>query len=260
MNAPVAPLHLLPTVNQRPVPPALIAALQARLGTRCSTALVVREQHGRDESSFDVPPPGAVVFAQSTDEVAFVVQLAAQHQVPIIPFGVGTPLEGHPLAVQGGIRLDVSQMNTVPSINAQEPCVPTHTPGARPPQALLRIHGPALNKLQPREAFPWVQSTSSGASAAPRGSITISSGRPPSRRRQLPGIGAYAQLSGPLDHASRNLRVLARRCAVALPQPRPTHPAQQLRCRRQMLPPTRLRSRERSRPRATPRKPSPARL
>jgi len=120
MNAPTAPQHLLPSVNQRPVPPALIAALQARLGTRCSTAQVVREQHGRDESSFDVPPPGAVVFAQSTDEVAFVVQLAAQHQVPIIPFGVGTSLEGHLLAVEGGISLDVSQMNQVLSINAED--------------------------------------------------------------------------------------------------------------------------------------------
>jgi len=120
MNAPTAPLHLLPTVNQRPVPAALIEALQARLGTRCSTALVVREQHGRDESAFDVPPPGAVVFAQSTEEVAFVVRLAAQHQVPIIPFGVGTSLEGHLLAVQGGISLDVGQMNQVLSINAED--------------------------------------------------------------------------------------------------------------------------------------------
>jgi D-lactate dehydrogenase (cytochrome) len=120
MNTPTAPLHLLPTVNQRPVPAALIEALHARLGARCSTAQVVREQHGRDESSFDVPPPGAVVFAHSTDEVAFVVQLAAQHRVPVIPFGVGTSLEGHLLAVQGGISLDVSPMNQVLAINAED--------------------------------------------------------------------------------------------------------------------------------------------
>ena len=120
MNAPTAPQHLLPEVNQRPVPAALIEALQAQFGARCSTALVVREQHGRDESSFDVPPPGAVVFAQSTEEVACVVKLAARHQVPVIPFGVGTSLEGHLLAVQGGISLDVSQMNRVLSINADD--------------------------------------------------------------------------------------------------------------------------------------------
>jgi len=120
MNAPTPPLHLLPEVNQRPVPAELIEALQAQFGARCSTALVVREQHGRDESSFDVPPPGAVVFAHSTAEVAQVVKLAAQYQVPVIPFGVGTSLEGHLLAVQGGISLDVSQMNNVLSINAED--------------------------------------------------------------------------------------------------------------------------------------------
>jgi D-lactate dehydrogenase (cytochrome) len=102
------------------VPLALIETLQAQFGARCSTALVVREQHGRDESSFDVPPPGAVVFAQSTAEVAAVVKLAAQYQVPVIPFGVGTSLEGHLLAVQGGISLDVSQMNRVLAINADD--------------------------------------------------------------------------------------------------------------------------------------------
>ena len=120
MNAPTAPLHLLPEVNQRPVPAALVEALQALFGTRCSTALVVREQHGRDESPFDVPPPGAVVFAQNTAEVAAVVKLAAQYQVPVIPFGVGTSLEGQLLAVQGGISLDVGQMNQVLSINAKD--------------------------------------------------------------------------------------------------------------------------------------------
>ena len=120
MNAHTPPLHLLPEVNQRPVPPALVEALQAQFGARCSTAMVVREQHGRDESSFDVPPPGAVVFAQSTAEVAQVVKLAAQFYVPVIPFGVGTSLEGHLLAVQGGISLDVSQMNKVLAINADD--------------------------------------------------------------------------------------------------------------------------------------------
>ena len=120
MNAPTSPLHLLPTVNQRPVPAALIEALQAHFGARCSTAMVVREQHGRDESPFDVPPPGAVVFAQNTDEVAMVVKLAAIHRVPVIPFGVGTSLEGHITAPYGGITVDLSQMNTILSVNAAD--------------------------------------------------------------------------------------------------------------------------------------------
>ncbi|MEY4738280.1 MAG: hypothetical protein RL302_2599 [Pseudomonadota bacterium] len=128
MNAP-APLshvqpssqpHLLPEVRAREVPQALLDALQSRFGAQYSAALVVREQHGRDESSYSMPPPAAVVFAQSTQDVSDAVKLAAQYQVPVIPFGVGSSLEGHLLAVQGGISLDVGRMNTVLSINAED--------------------------------------------------------------------------------------------------------------------------------------------
>jgi D-lactate dehydrogenase (cytochrome) len=99
----------------------MVAALQTRFGTNCSTALVIREQHGRDESPFvHVPPPAAVVFAESTQDVADAVTLAAQYKVPVIPFGVGSSLEGHLLAVQGGISVDVSRMNKVLSINAED--------------------------------------------------------------------------------------------------------------------------------------------
>jgi D-lactate dehydrogenase (cytochrome) len=69
---------------------------------------------------YDVPPPAAVVFAQSTQDVADAVKLAAQHQYPVIPFGVGSSLEGHLLAVQGGISIDVSRMTEVLSINAED--------------------------------------------------------------------------------------------------------------------------------------------
>ncbi len=120
MNAPAALNHLLPQVNLREVPAALLDALKARFGDQLSTALVVREQHGRDESAFDVPPPSAVVFAQNTQDVSDAVRLAAQYLVPVIPFGVGSSLEGHLLAVQGGISLDVSRMNKVLSINAED--------------------------------------------------------------------------------------------------------------------------------------------
>nr|WP_315849616.1 FAD-linked oxidase C-terminal domain-containing protein [uncultured Rhodoferax sp.] len=120
MNAPTALNHLLPQVQARNVPPALLDALKARFGDQFSTALVVREQHGRDESAFDIPPPAAVVFAQNTQDVSDAVKLAAQYLVPVIPFGVGSSLEGHLLAVQGGISLDVSRMNAVLSINAED--------------------------------------------------------------------------------------------------------------------------------------------
>jgi D-lactate dehydrogenase (cytochrome) len=119
MNAPLPP-HLLPEIAQRETPAALLDALRTRFPAQCSTALVVREQHGRDESSFAAPPPAAVVFAESTQDVADAVKLASQHNVPVIPFGVGTSLEGHLLAVQGGISIDVSRMNKVLQINAED--------------------------------------------------------------------------------------------------------------------------------------------
>jgi len=119
MNAPL-PSHMLPEIAQRETPAALIDALRGHFGDRCSTALAVREQHGRDESSFIVPPPAAVVFAQSSADVAQVLGLCNAYAVPVIPFGAGSSLEGHLLAIQGGISLDVSRMNQVLAIDADD--------------------------------------------------------------------------------------------------------------------------------------------
>jgi D-lactate dehydrogenase (cytochrome) len=120
MNAPTTLSHLSPAVHLREVPAALLDALRDRFGAQFSTAQAVRDQHGRDESSYVVPPPAAVVFAQSTQDVADAVAMAAAHKVPVIPFGVGSSLEGHLLAVQGGISIDVSRMNQVLAINAED--------------------------------------------------------------------------------------------------------------------------------------------
>ena len=109
-----------PEIHNHPAPVALLQDLATRFGSQYSAALVVREQHGRDESSFSVPPPAAVVFAESTQDVADAVQLAARFKVPVIPFGVGSSLEGHLLAVQGGISLDLGRMNQVLAINAED--------------------------------------------------------------------------------------------------------------------------------------------
>ncbi len=119
MNAPTPAHHL--TIAPRATPPELIAALQQRFGAQCSLAQAVRDQHGRDESAFvSVPPPAAVVFAESTQDVADAVALASQYDTPVIPFGVGSSLEGHLLAVQGGISIDVSRMNKVLAVNAED--------------------------------------------------------------------------------------------------------------------------------------------
>lgn len=115
MNAPAHPAAIAP-----PLPADLLAALHTGFGARCSTAPAVCEQHGRDESVFDVPPPQAVVFAESEGEVAQVVALCSRHRVPVIPFGAGSSLEGHLLAVRGGISLDVSRMAEVLRIDADD--------------------------------------------------------------------------------------------------------------------------------------------
>ncbi|MGZ5265335.1 MAG: FAD-binding oxidoreductase [Caldimonas sp.] len=119
MNAPL-PAHLLPRLAPRAVPQAMLEALKAQFGDRCSTALAVREQHGRDESPIDAPPPEAVVFCESTEDVAVVVKLADRYEVPVIPFGVGSSLEGHLLAVQGGVSIDLSRMNKVLAVHAED--------------------------------------------------------------------------------------------------------------------------------------------
>jgi D-lactate dehydrogenase (cytochrome) len=115
-----APLDLMPAAQRRPVPAAMLTALQARFGERCSTAASVREQHGRDESTYPTTPPEVVVFCESTEEVAAVVALAHEHAVPVIPFGVGSSLEGHLLAVQGGVSIDLSRMNRIVQVHAED--------------------------------------------------------------------------------------------------------------------------------------------
>jgi D-lactate dehydrogenase (cytochrome) len=97
-----------------------IRDLSNQFGQKCSTSLVMREQHGRDESSFSVPPPDAVIFAESTQDVASAINTCAKHRVPVIAFGVGSSLEGHLLAIHGGVSIDVSRMNKVLAIHAED--------------------------------------------------------------------------------------------------------------------------------------------
>ncbi|MEJ7137603.1 FAD-linked oxidase C-terminal domain-containing protein [Comamonadaceae bacterium SL12-8] len=95
--------------------------LARRLGERCVWSQAVREQHGRDESPFvDVPPPDAVVMAQSVEDVSAVLAWAQEFGVPVIPFAAGSSLEGHVLAVQGGVSLDVNALNAVHAIHTED--------------------------------------------------------------------------------------------------------------------------------------------
>ena len=96
---------------------ALLEEMRALLGDRVTTSQGVREHHGKDESYFPYAPPDAVVFPESTGEVRDIVDLCRRHKTPMIPFGVGTSLEGHVLAIHGGVCVDLSRMNKVLTVH-----------------------------------------------------------------------------------------------------------------------------------------------
>jgi len=103
-----------------PLPEALLAELRARFGDRLHLGEAQRRQHGRSESHFAERPPGAVVYAHSPDEVAVLVRACVAYDAPIIPFGAGTAMEGHTLAVRGGVCLDLSQMDRIVAVNPED--------------------------------------------------------------------------------------------------------------------------------------------
>ena len=102
------------------LPAEFQTAMAEYFGDRFSTARGVREQHGRDESRFDAPPPDAVLHALDETEVAQAVALCRQHGVPVVPYGAGSSVEGQLIAVRGGLSLDLSRMNQVLAIRPEE--------------------------------------------------------------------------------------------------------------------------------------------
>ncbi len=99
---------------------SVVSELKALLGDRVSTSHAVREHHGKDESYFPYALPDVVVFIKTTEEVRDVVNICRTHRVPMIPYGVGTSLEGHILAVKGGVCIDLSQMNQVLAVHEED--------------------------------------------------------------------------------------------------------------------------------------------
>ncbi len=98
----------------------VVTELATLLGDRVTTSSGIREHHGKDESYFPYAAPDAVVFPHTTEEVRDVVNICRRHRVPMIPYGVGTSLEGHILAVNGGVTIDLSQMNQILAVNEQD--------------------------------------------------------------------------------------------------------------------------------------------
>ena len=97
-----------------------IAALTAAFGNRVVTSQAVREQHGNTLTWVPNQPPDAVVFPQNTADVQSIVRICAANGVPVIPFGVGTSLEGHVNAPLGGVSIDVRDMNKMLAVHAED--------------------------------------------------------------------------------------------------------------------------------------------
>jgi D-lactate dehydrogenase (cytochrome) len=99
---------------------ALVAELRAILGDRCTTNATQLENHSHGESWHAPGVPDVLVFPQTTEEVSRVVAAAARHRAPLIPYGVGSGLEGHVNAIDGGVSIDLSRMNRVLRVNVDD--------------------------------------------------------------------------------------------------------------------------------------------
>ena len=97
-----------------------MGVLKQQFGDRFQTSPSVREQHGHTTTWIANQMPDAVVFAKSTQEVSDIVKVCADHKVPVIAFGTGTSLEGHVNAPAGGISIDLSQMNKIINVHAED--------------------------------------------------------------------------------------------------------------------------------------------
>ena len=85
-----------------------------------TTNAVLLEQHGKDESYHEPHLPDVVVFPKTTEEVSKVVAFANENRIPVVPFGLGTSLEGHIIPYNGGISLDLSLMNAVLEVRSDD--------------------------------------------------------------------------------------------------------------------------------------------
>jgi D-lactate dehydrogenase (cytochrome) len=139
MNQPVESFQAL----KRPIPAPMAEQLQSRFKERFSEAQAVRDHHGRDESPYLLSAPEAVVFAQSEQDIVDLVNVCRTHRYPLIPYGAGSSIEGHFLATQGGVCLDVSQMNQIISINAED-LTATVQPGVTRKQLNAALNGTGL--------------------------------------------------------------------------------------------------------------------
>ncbi len=94
--------------------------LRQRFGERYADSEALRSQHGHTTTWLVNQPPDAVVFPETTEEVVDIVRICGEHGVPLIPFGAGSSLEGHVNAPFGGVSVDMSRMNRILAVHAED--------------------------------------------------------------------------------------------------------------------------------------------
>jgi D-lactate dehydrogenase (cytochrome) len=110
----------MPSVLSASARDALVDDLRALCGDRCTTNATQLEHHSHGESWHAPAAPDVVVFPTSTADVARILTVAARHRSPVVPFGIGSSLEAHVNAVNGGISLDFSRMTRILAVNADD--------------------------------------------------------------------------------------------------------------------------------------------
>jgi D-lactate dehydrogenase (cytochrome) len=98
----------------------VIDELRALLGERLSTSSGVRDHHSKDESWHVPHRPDAVAFPNTTEEVSAIVQVCAQHRVPVVAYGTGTSLEGAVIPEHGGIVVDLVNFDKVLRVSQED--------------------------------------------------------------------------------------------------------------------------------------------
>lgn len=117
MNTPQTALRATPS---EAAIASLTEELVRRYGDRVVVSAAVREQHGHSLTWARNQPPDIVVYPRTTEEVADIVKLCAVSEVPVIPFGTGTSLEGHINAPFGGVSVDMSLMKRILAVHDED--------------------------------------------------------------------------------------------------------------------------------------------
>ncbi len=87
---------------------------------RMSTGESALDLHARDESFHPSQRPEVVVWPLCADEISLIVKMANLGRIPVTPWGAGTSLEGNPIPVEGGIVLDLQQMNHILELRQED--------------------------------------------------------------------------------------------------------------------------------------------